>query len=123
MSAKSKLSLLAASLLAVVVASPIQAQEKSIFESAAAEAKYVPGDFEPAPDMMQTRFGTLEFPGGYPTEETVQKVYDELDLQRATQLYLDMYPALSAHGLIKGWVRDYGISDISDIVVTADRLD
>ncbi len=123
MSAKSKLSLLAASLLAVVVASPLQAQEKSIFESAAAEAKYVPGDFEPAPDTMQTRFGTLEFPGGYPTEETVQKVYDELDLQRATQLYLDMYPALSAHGLIKGWVRDYGMSDISDIVVTADRLD
>ena len=72
---------------------------------------------------MHTRFGTLEFPGGYPTEDTVRKVYDELDLQRATQLYLDMYPALSAHGLIKGWIRDYGMSDSSDIFVTANRLD
>ena len=72
---------------------------------------------------MQTRFGTLEFPGGYPTEETVQKVFDELDLQRATQLYLDMYPALSAHGLMKGWVRDLGMRDSSDILVTANRLD
>jgi hypothetical protein len=72
---------------------------------------------------MQTRFGTLAFPGGYPTEETARKVYDELDLQRATQLYLDMYPALSAHGLMKGWVRDLEMEDSSHISVTADRLD
>ena len=64
--------MLAAAMLAVAIAVPAQAQEKSIFESAAGEAKYVPGDFEPAPDQMQTRFGALEFPNGYPTEETVQ---------------------------------------------------
>ena len=72
---------------------------------------------------METRFGKLNFPGGYPTEETVQQVYDEMDLQRATQLYLDMYPALSSHGLMKGWVRDLGMRDSSDILVTANRLD
>ena len=98
-------------------------QQKSIFELAGAEEKYTPGDFRPAPETMHTRFGTLDFPGGYPTDGTVRKVYDELDLQRATQLYLDMYPALSAHGLIKGWIRDYGMSDPSDIFVTANRLD
>jgi hypothetical protein len=95
----------------------------SVFELAGAEAKYTPGDFKPAPEKMKTRFGNLEFPGGYPTAETSRKVYDELDLQRATQLYLDMYPALSAHGLMKGWVRDLGMSDSSHISVTADRLD
>jgi hypothetical protein len=95
----------------------------NIFELAGAEAKYKSGDFRPAPETMHTRFGTLEFPGGYPTEETVQKVYDELDLQRATQLYLDMYPALSAHGLMKGWVRDLDMRDCSHISVTAGRLD
>ena len=96
-----------AGLLAVVLSVSAEAQaEENIFELAGAEEKYKPGDFRPAPETMQTRFGTLEFPGGYPTEATVRKVYDELDLQRATQLYLDMYPALSAHGLIKGWVRD-----------------
>ena len=106
----------------VFALSPAQAA-KSFFEQAGSEAKYTPGDFKPAPDKMKTRFGALAFPGGYPTEETVQKVYDELDLQRATQLYLDMYPALSAHGLMKGWVRDYGMRDSSDIFVTANRLD
>jgi hypothetical protein len=65
----------------------------------------------------------LAFPGGYPTEDTSRKVFDELDLQRATQLYLDMYPALSAHGLMKGWVRDLDMRDSSHISVTADRLD
>ena len=80
-------------------------------------------EFTPAPETMETRFGTLEFPGGYPTDETVKRVYDELDLQRATQLYLDMYPALSSHGLMKGWVRDLGMSDSTQINVTADRLD
>ena len=106
----------------VLALSPAQAA-KNFFEQAGSEAKYTPGDFKPAPDKMKTRFGALAFPGGYPTEESVQKVYDELDLQRATQLYLDMYPALSAHGLMKGWVRDYGMRDISDIIVTANRLD
>ena len=109
--------------LSLLTAIPSAVAAKSIFEMAGSEAKYTPGDFKPAPDKMKTRFGTLEFPGGYPTEETLQRTYDELDRQRATQLYLDMYPALSAHGLLKGWVRDYGIHDISDIVVTANRLD
>ena len=58
-----------------------------------------------------------------PDRETGQKVYDELDLQRATQLYLDMYPALSMRGMMIGTARDYGAKNSSDISVTADRLD
>ena len=111
--------------LALLMAGGIaQAGETTgFFDAARAEAKYKPGDFKAAPENMETRYGTLNFPNGFPTEETVQKVYDELDLQRATQLYLDMYPALSAHGLMKGWVRDLGMDDSSYINVTADRLD
>jgi hypothetical protein len=113
-----------AGLMAVALASPVQAKQlKGFFEQARSEAKYRPGDFKAAPEKIETRFGNLEFPGGFPTEETAQKVYDELDLQRATQLYLDMYPALSAHGLMKGWVRDLDMRDSSYINVTADRLD
>ena len=107
--------------MAALLAGPVAAQ--SFFEQAGAEKKYTPGDFRPAPEKMKTRFGNLEFPGGYPTEDTSRKVFDELDLQRATQLYLDMYPALSAHGLMKGWIRDLGMRDSSHISVTADRLD
>ena len=104
MKAKSLSIVILISLLVVALAA--QAEAQSIFELAGAEEKYAPGDFRPAPETMHTRFGTLEFPGGYPTEATARKAFDELDLQRATMLYLDMYPALSAHGLIKGWVRD-----------------
>ena len=80
-------------------------------------------NYKAAPDNINTRFGKLEFPGGYPTDATIQKVYDELDLQRATQLYLDMTPALSMHGMLKGNVRDYGVKNSSYIGVTANRLD
>ena len=96
--------------------------QKDIYSLASSEpvsnVNYVRAD-----ENIDTRYGKLEFPGGYPTDATVQKVYDELDLQRATQLYLDMYPALSMHGMLKGNIRDYGISNCSDIMVTANRLD
>ncbi|MBL4558973.1 MAG: DUF1254 domain-containing protein [Rhodobacteraceae bacterium] len=114
----------AAGLIVTLVAVPVLAEQApGFFDMHGAEPKFAPGDFKPAPETIETRFGRLEFPGGYPTEETAQKVYDELDLQRATQLYLDMYPALSAHGLMTGWVRDLEMEDSSHIRVTADRLD
>ena len=95
----------------------------SIFDWAKKETPFDGSAFVAAAVTMNTRFGKLEFPGGYPTEETIQKVYDELDLQKATQLYLSMYPALSMKGMIEGVVRDYGTHSCSDIAVTADRLD
>ena len=116
------LTVMAAGLLTVGFGLNLQAAD-SFFDAAGAEPKFTPGDFKPAPETINTRFGKLEFPGGYPTEETSRKAFDELDLQRATQLYLDMYPALSAHGLMKGWVRDLDMKDSSHISVTADRLD
>ncbi|MFC1601457.1 DUF1254 domain-containing protein [Candidatus Sumerlaeota bacterium] len=110
--------------LVICLIAPVSAQHgKSIFELASAEAKQSGKDFKPAPETIKTRFGNLEFPGGYPTEETSKKVYDELDLQRATQLYLDMYPALSMRGMMIGTARDYGSRSSSHIAVTADRLD
>jgi len=116
--------LLVAGLAASAISTPVCAgQDQGFFDQSKAEPKYQPGDFVPAPETMDTRFGNLEFANGYADEKTVQSVYDELDRQRATQLYLDMYPALSAHGLMKGWVRDLDMQDSSDILVTADRLD
>lgn len=83
MKAKSLSILILIGLLTTGLGGPAEAQ--SIFETAGAQEKFTPGDFRPAPETMHTRFGTLDFPGGYPTEGTVRKVYDELDLQRATQ--------------------------------------
>ena len=46
---------------------------------------------------MDTRIGKLNFELGFPTEETTQKVFDEIDYQRAVQAYLV--------GLSGGFVR------------------
>jgi hypothetical protein len=75
-------------------------------------------DFKPAPDKIQTSFGTLNFElDAFPTEETAQKLYDEMDLQRATQAYMDFNPALSVYGIVRGQVRDFGFKSASDIGV------
>jgi hypothetical protein len=48
---------------------------------------------------IDTRIGTLEFThdfaNGFPTDATVQKLYDERDFQRACQAYLWALPAVS----------------------------
>ena len=57
----------------------VRAQEKS------------PG---PAAETVKTRVGELKYESGYPTDETVQKLYDEMDFQRACQAYLWAIPAV-----------------------------
>lgn len=48
--------------------------------------------FTPSPRALEgaveTRVGTLEFVNGYPTDDTIDKLYDEMDFQRAVQAYL-----------------------------------
>jgi len=40
------------------------------------------------PDTVETRLGTLKFFDGFPDDPTVEKLYDNLDFQRAVQAYL-----------------------------------
>jgi hypothetical protein len=42
----------------------------------------------PVTGTVETRIGKLDFEGGYPSHETVDKLYDEMDFQRAVQAYL-----------------------------------
>lgn len=52
-----------------------------------------------AGEAIKTRIGKLEFThdfaNGYPTDETVAKLYDEIDFQRASQAYLWSLPIVS----------------------------
>ncbi|ODA66054.1 hypothetical protein A7A08_03068 [Methyloligella halotolerans] len=43
---------------------------------------------------IDTRIGPLTFESGYPSRETVQKLYDEMDFQRAAQAYIWGIPAV-----------------------------
>jgi hypothetical protein len=48
----------------------------------------------PTTGTIHTRIGTLTFEGGYPSDKTVDKLYDELDFQRAVQAYLWAIPLM-----------------------------
>jgi len=86
-------------------------------------AKQTASDFLPAPATLETDFGTLEFTGGsFPTKETAGRIYDDLDRQRATQAYLDFYPALSLYAIVKSQVRDFGLRSSSHVGVMADFM-
>ena len=98
----------------------VQAQEtgenRNLFEDPG--KKQVGADFKPAPDKIETNFGTLNFElEAFPDEASVQKIYDEMDLQRATQAYMDFFPTLSTYGIIKAQIRDFGFKSSSDIAV------
>lgn len=47
------------------------------------------------PDQVKTRLGTLKFFDGFPDDASVEKLYDNLDFQRAVQAYLLALPAVS----------------------------
>ncbi|MGB5664843.1 DUF1254 domain-containing protein [Eudoraea sp.] len=101
---------------------PIQAQEtgenRNLFETAG--EKQTEKGFKPASDKIETNFGTLNFElEAFPDEASVKKIYDEMDLQRATQAYMDFYPALSVYAIVKSQIRDFKFKSSSDIAVAA----
>lgn len=64
------------------------------------------------PQKIETRIGTLEFThgfaNGYPTDATIEKLYDERDFQRACQAYLWAVPAVSFASWQRGVTRQLG---------------
>jgi len=72
------------------------------------------------PDRVETRIGTLEFFDGLPGKATVEKVYDNLDLIRGIETFLNGIPAASVEALRQGMV---GLgADSSNKAVIMDRL-
>ncbi len=59
------------------------------------------------PDKLETRLGTLTLHDGVPDRETAQKVYDNLDFQRAVQAYLNSIQIASMGGMRKG-ILEFG---------------
>ena len=48
---------------------------------------------------VPTRLGDLTLENGYPSRETADRLYDEMDFQRATQAYLWALPAVGYKAL------------------------
>ena len=69
-------------------------------------------------ETMKTRIGELQFTSGYPTKETVQTLYDQLDFQRAVQAYLWALPMASYGAMADEHIR---LGCGSSAVAVADR--
>jgi hypothetical protein len=54
------------------------------------------------PGKVDTRLGTLSFDGGFPDKATSEKLFDNLDFQRAVQAYLLALPVVSQFANRKG---------------------
>ena len=73
------------------------------------------------PDVVETRFGTLRFEDGFPTEETAQKVYDQLDFQRGVEAVLLTTGGASLQGFRNG-LRQWG-PDNETAIIWEERMD
>ena len=70
-------------------------------------------------ETIDSRLGKLEFEAGSPTTETVEKLHDELDFQRAVQAYLWALP-MASYGAMADAHKALGAN--SHTVVIADEL-
>ena len=65
------------------------------------------------PDVVESsRLGRLEFFDGMPSDETVRKVYDQLDFSRAVETFLTGCPAASIYAFLQG-LKEAGMGTFS----------
>ena len=60
---------------------------------------------------VPTRLGDLTLENGYPSRETADRLYDELDFQRATQAYLWALPAVGFKSLYDAQTKTLGAAN------------
>jgi hypothetical protein len=60
---------------------------------------------------VATRLGPLATENGYPTRATVDRLYDEMDFQRATQAYLWALPAVGFKALYDAQAKTFGVKN------------
>src|SRR5262252_3144 len=65
---------------------------------------------------VDTRIGKLELDVGYPSKATAEKLFDEMDFQRATQAFLWALPAVGFHALHLAHLNAFGAKD-GDVVL------
>ena len=77
----------------------------------------------PPPVVSSEFVGDLHFENEYPTAETVDKLFDQLDFQRGCQALLRNIMASSMYAIREGFRRDLGATSASQIVVWEDPID
>jgi hypothetical protein len=67
------------------------------------------------PDKLETSIGTLQLSDGFPSADTVQKIYDNLDRSRALQAYLLAIPIVNQAGM-RASLRQFGPDNHTDVI-------
>ena len=74
------------------------------------------------PDSVDTSLGTLKFDDGIPSEDTAQKAYDQLDLQRGVEAFLNGLRGVSIYAARKG-IREAGAKDNEGVLIFSGLMD
>jgi hypothetical protein len=78
----------------------------------------------PTSGIVESRLGKLELANGFPTEATAQKIFDDIDFQRACQAYLWALPIMA----MQQWQAEHrdkfdaGNLDFVDYLTFEDKL-
>jgi len=67
------------------------------------------------PDKVETSIGTLHLSDGYPSAETVEKIYDNLDRSRALQAYMLGIPIVNQASM-RATLREFGPDNQTDVI-------
>ncbi len=73
------------------------------------------------PDKVETRLGTLDFKDGMPSNDTVDKVYDNLDFTHAFEAFVNTMAGVSIAALNKGF-RSIGVKD-NEVLIFSELMD
>ncbi len=73
------------------------------------------------PDKVESRIGTLKFKDGMPSQDTLDKVYDNLDFTHAFEAFVNAMQGVNTHGLHQG-LLNAGVKD-NELLVTSDLMD
>lgn len=74
------------------------------------------------PDRVETRIGTLEFFDGMPSKKTVETVYDNLDLLRGVEVFLNCVPPASLEAMRRGNI-ELGVTKSNRVAIFETLMD
>jgi len=73
------------------------------------------------PDSVESRIGTLDFKDGMPSQTTLDKIYDNLDLTHAFEAFVNTMQGVNAAAARKG-LLDIGVKD-NEVLVFSELMD
>lgn len=108
-------------LCGVLAACGPNAEHEAVEDQSEPTSVHASSDGLPMNGSIETRIGKLDFESGFPSDESVQKLYDEMDFHRATQAYLWALPIVAFAEWQHSHRQIAGASDIDYVAYLSGR--